>query len=86
MGNRSRHKARHLRTASSDLPLARLMRSHCPQCASPVGWLTADQAQIRGIDLGPALRFLGLSKPAEIWVCRHCGNFGVLGPTEHSTL
>lgn len=63
------------------MPLAHIMRSHCEQCSAPVTWLVAEQVRERGLDLGPALEFLGEAQPAEVWACTACDNFGVMGPT-----
>ncbi|GGN03827.1 hypothetical protein GCM10009721_34020 [Terrabacter tumescens] len=57
------------------------MRTNCTECASPVEWLTAEQISERGIDLGPALQFLGQTEAAGVWACTSCDNFGVMGPT-----
>ena len=86
MGNRSRHKSRRLRTAVFSVPLAQVMRTHCSECGAPVEWLTAAEARNRSIDIGPALQFLGISEPAEVWTCPRCNNFGVMGPSECGTL
>lgn len=86
MGNRSRHKSRHQRTVPLGLPLAQVMRTHCNECGAPVEWLTAEEANARSLDLGPALQLLGVSEPAEVWACPQCANFGVMGPSEYGTL
>ena len=52
---------------------------------APVRWLTADEAQAAGIDLGPALAFFE-GTADEVWACTACNNFGVMGPTEQGTL
>lgn len=82
MGNRSRHKSRHVHKPTLfAVPLAHLMRTHCPECAAPVEWLNPEQVGDRSIDLGPALQFLGETEPAEVWACTRCDNYGVMGPT-----
>ena len=81
MGNRSRHKSRHARTKSARAPMAHLMRTHCTECGSSVQWLSTEEARQRGIDLAPALQFFGEDKPADVWVCSSCDNFGVMGTT-----
>lgn len=84
MGNRSRHKSRHHRETKPPMPLAQIMRTHCTECGSPVQWLTVEEAQARGIDLGPALALF--EGDAEVWVCTACDNFGVMGGTEYGTI
>ncbi len=82
MGNRSRHRSRHDRAAKPPLPFAHIARTQCDNCGSPVEWITPAEAQSRGIDLAPALTFLGVDSTNEIWACTHCDNYGAMGPTQ----
>ncbi len=86
MGARSHRRSTRASGHTPAPTLTQLMRTHCTECTAPVQWLTDDQARARGIDLAPALDFLGINRSDEIWTCTRCDNFGVIGPTEHGTL